>query len=183
MRHKADDERRWSEYMAAAHRGDTRLYERLLSELGSATQAYVRSKFGALSFTEDCVQECLLAIHNARHTYDPSRPFRPWFFAIVRNKTIDLLRRAYASERAVPGGLDATVEQVDHGPETELETGEILARLKPQFRSALTLTKIFGYSVDEAARRSGISSTAMKSRVSRAIRAAESLLKEERDGE
>ncbi len=65
------DERRWSEYMAAAHRGDSRLYERLLGELASVIAAYVRSRFGTLFFTEDCVQECLIAIHNARHTYDP----------------------------------------------------------------------------------------------------------------
>ena len=54
-------------------------------------------------------------------------------------------------------------------------------QLKPQFRSALTLTKLFGYSLNEAAERSGISESAMKSRVSRALKAAEQLLNEERD--
>jgi RNA polymerase sigma-70 factor (ECF subfamily) len=180
---KGDDEQRWSMYMAAAHRGDTRLYERLLCELGSAIEGYVKSRFGRLSFTEDCVQECLLAIHNARHTYDPARPFRPWLFAIVRNKTVDLLRRSYASERAVTEPLDANLAAAPPESEREIEAGELLARLKPQFRSALTLTKVIGYSVHEAAERSGISETAMKTRVRRAIRAAQSLLREESDGQ
>jgi RNA polymerase sigma-70 factor (ECF subfamily) len=175
------DERRWSEYMAAAHRGDSRLYERLLRELASVIAAYVRSRFGTLFYTEDCVQECLIAIHNARHTYDPTRPFRPWLFAIVRNKTVDLLRRSYTSNRVREAPADPHAVAPD--PPAELEAGEILAGLKPEFRNALTLTKIIGYSINEAAQRSGISETAMKSRVSRAIRAAELLLREERSDE
>ncbi len=171
------DERRWSQYMAAAHRGDSRLYERLLRELGDVIEAYVRSRFGALAFTEDCVQECLMAIHRARHTYDPARPFRPWLFAVVRNKTVDLLRRSYSGER-VPQERSTTAGTAPD-PRAEIEAGEVLAELKPEFRNALMLTKIIGYSIVEAAERSGISETAMKSRVRRAIRAAESLLRED----
>lgn len=169
--------------MANAQGGDKRLYERLLKELAPVIEAYVRSRFGTLTFTEDCVQECLLAIHNARHTYDPGRRFRPWLFAIVRNKTVDLLRRSYTSERARAERAvhAAAAEAAAPDPAAELAAGEILANLKPQFRSALMLTKIAGYSVIEAAAHSGISETAMKSRVRRAIRAAESLLNEERD--
>jgi predicted DNA-binding protein (UPF0251 family) len=59
--------------------------------------------------------------------------------------------------------------------------GDILERLKPQFRNALTLTKVYGYSLSEAAERTGISESAMKSRVSRAVKAAEALLHQERD--
>lgn len=180
MTQTADDEKRWSAEMAAAHGGDTRAYERLLGELGSVIEAYVRSRFGPLPFTEDCVQECLLAIHRARHTYDPSRPFRPWLFAIVRNRTVDMLRRMHARDRTARSSADSAPEGIEHGPEAESETGEILAQLKPEFRDALTLTKIYGYSIEEAARRSGISETAMKSRVSRAIRATAALLSSER---
>jgi RNA polymerase sigma-70 factor (ECF subfamily) len=179
MRH-TDDEQRWSAYMAAAHRGDARAYERLLIELASVIEAFVRSRFGALSFLEDCVQECLLAIHKARHTYNPARPFRPWLFAIVHNKTIDMLRRARVREQSTTELRDLRVEGADHGPEADAEAGTILLQLNPQLRDALTLTKIYGYSVSEAARRSGVSETAMKSRVSRAIKAVKSSLNSER---
>jgi len=166
--------------MAAAHRGDKRLYERLLRETAVAIDRYIRRRFGALSFVDDCVQECLLAVHNARHTYNPERPFRPWLFALVRNKTIDLLRRSYA-EHPLSEELDAHSLPAPAAPELEADAEDILARLKPQFRSALVLTKIEGYSLGEAADRTGISETAMKSRVSRALRAAEAMLKAERD--
>ncbi len=94
---------------------------------------------------------------------------------------MDLLRRSYLSRRARDGADDAQAVAPD--PATEIEAGEILAGLKPEFKDALTLTKIIGYSINEAAERSGISETAMKSRVSRAIRAAELLLREERSNE
>jgi len=181
MTYTADDERRWSDYMAAAHRGDKRLYERLLTELAPVIERYVRSRFGALTFTEDCVQECLLAIHNARHTYDPARPFRPWFFTIVRNRTIDLLRKSYSHHAATSDESGAIETAAVTGPQEDIEAARILEQLKPQFRSALTLTKLFGYSLNEAAEKSGISESAMKSRVSRALKAAEQLLNEERD--
>jgi len=181
MTRTTDDDQRWSDYMAAAHRGDRRLYERLLSELGPVIERYIWSRFGALTFTEDCVQECLLAIHTARHTYDPARPFRPWFFTIVRNRTIDLLRKSYAGP-ILMGEASGAVEAVTAaGPHEDVEAARILDQLKPQFRSALMLTKVFGYSLNEAAVRSGISESAMKSRVSRAIKAAEDLLNQERD--
>ena len=172
------DEQRWSAYMAAAQRGDRRLYERLLREIAQVIERFIRRRFGALCFTDDCVQECLLAVHNARHTYDPARPFRPWLFCLVRNKTIDLLRRSYGG-RPLDDTVDADLLPVHSGHESRVEAEDILARLQPQYRNALVLTKIIGYSNSEAADRCGISETAMKTRVSRAVRAAESLLNAE----
>jgi len=175
----ADDERRWSDLMVAAHRGDSRLYEQLLRELAEVIERYIHSRFGALSFTEDCVQECLLAIHTGRHTYDPRRAFRPWFFTIVRNKTVDLLRRSYAGESVAPEILSETLADTAEAPDEQFAAGDVLAQLQPTFRDALTLTKICGYTLAEAAERSGVSESAMKSRVSRAVRAAELLLAQE----
>lgn len=68
-------------------------------------------------------------------------------------------------------------------PGDELAAGEILTQLEPNQRHALALTKILGYSLSEAAEQTGISESAMKSRVSRAVRAAEALLNRERIGE
>jgi RNA polymerase sigma-70 factor (ECF subfamily) len=173
------DEQRWCSYMASAHRGDARRYEQLLQELSTVIKRYILRRFGALSFTEDCVQECLLAIHAARHTYNPARPFRPWLFTIVRNKTVDLLRR---SQRVSSGDRPAACEPgTAADPADEFEAGELLGLLSPEHAKALVLTKIDGYSLSEAADRVGVSVGAMKSRVSRALLAAERLLRRERD--
>ena len=175
MTEPVNDEERWAQMMAAAHHGDGRAYATLLDELGNAIHRYIEKRFGALAFIEDCVQECLLAIHNGRHTWDPNRPFRPWLFTIVRHRTIDLLRSAYAGREA-SGGIKVELEPAAAGPADEYAAGELLGRLEPSQRHALTLTKIFGYSLAEAAAQTGVSESAMKSRVSRALRAAENLL-------
>ena len=66
--------------MAQAQRGDEEAYVRLLTELADMIKAYLLSRFGPLEILDDCVQEALIAIHKARHTYDPGRPIRPWVF-------------------------------------------------------------------------------------------------------
>ena len=87
------DEQRWPELMAASHSGDKASYAQLLNELTGALTAYLQAQFGQFDLVEDCVQECLIAVHKARHTYDPERPFRPWLFTIARHRTIDVLRQ------------------------------------------------------------------------------------------
>jgi RNA polymerase sigma-70 factor (ECF subfamily) len=42
---------------------------------------------------EDVVQETLISVHKARHTYDPARPFAPWFYAIASHRVVDVFRR------------------------------------------------------------------------------------------
>ena len=177
------DEARWSKAMVAAHGGDRQLYEQLLRELGETTEHYIRRRFGELACIEDCVQECLLAVHLARHTWDPRRRFRPWFFTIVHHKTVDLLRRSnYASPlrgRTPPGAAPDPTASGD--PAEEVLPGDLLSQLGAAHRDALRLTKIDGYTLAEAAERAGISQSAMKSRVARAIRAIAVLLQRERE--
>jgi RNA polymerase sigma-70 factor (ECF subfamily) len=178
MEHDTTDESRWSGWMAAAQRGDQSSYARLLDELGRVIAAYLRSRFGPVEFLEDCVQECLMSIHAARHTYDPRRPFRPWLFAIVRHKTIDMLR----SRRAYTSMLAEQAEAHDpHSPpiDAEIETGQLLEALAPKYSQALTLTKIVGLSIAESAGRLGISESAMKVRVHRGLGAMRKLLEHE----
>lgn len=105
MTRSENDELRWSQMMGQAQLGDERGYAQLLEELGDAIAAFLNSRFGPIDLIEDCVQECLIAIHSARHTYDTKRLFRPWFFAIVRNRTIDLLR----SQRSYKTALEKTL--------------------------------------------------------------------------
>ena len=45
------------------------------------------------------MQECLLAIHNQRHTYETDQPLTPWVHAIAKYKLIDLIRRRASVDR------------------------------------------------------------------------------------
>jgi RNA polymerase sigma-70 factor (ECF subfamily) len=170
------DEKRWSEMMVSAQRGDADAYARLLEELGAVLERYLLAQFGDLECLEDCVQEALLAIHHARHTWQPDRPFRPWFFTIAKHKAIDELRRERsrreAMERFANEPAAAPGESTDAG-------GQLLRRLDRDKSEALFLTKVVGLTNAEAAERCGVSESAMKVRVFRAIREARRLLRED----
>ncbi len=55
---------------------------------------------GSAAWIDDVVQETLLAVHGARQTYDPARPFAPWFYAIASSRLIDVIRRRKARHGA-----------------------------------------------------------------------------------
>lgn len=182
-----NDEAHWSELMRQAQAGDAPAYACLLTELGDAITGYLYRRFGPVDFVEDCVQESLIAIHEARHTFIQGRPFRPWLFAIVRHRAIDLLRREAAQSRLFDAALDdsalnaaSPAENAEREARTD-RAGSVLASLNPQHREALTLTKLMGFSIAEAAGRLGISQAAMKVRVHRATRAAAKMLEAERE--
>ncbi|MEM9176919.1 MAG: RNA polymerase sigma factor [Myxococcota bacterium] len=168
---KAADEERWSEWMTRAQQGDRESYASLLAELSTVIESFLRVRFGSATFVEDCAQDALLSIHRSMGSYDPKRPFRPWLFAIVRRRVVDeLRRRAPASEREAKRAEAAAL-----GPtgqvERALDGAKLLARLSPDYRDALVWTKFAGYSIAEAAEMAGVSQVAMKTRVSRAVRA------------
>ena len=177
------DEQRWSALMVSAQSGNESDYRQLLREVSDVVHKFLRSRFGNRPMIEDCVQESLLAIHQARHTYNPNRPFRPWLFAIVRNKTIDTLRKQkqretvakhYQREQEV---LSASSGQIAYP--NEIAEVPLFRALSRQHREVLVLTKVIGFSIAETAEKLGISESAVKVRVHRAVGKLRKLLKEE----
>jgi len=177
---RGSDEQRWSRLMMNAQAGNESDYRLLLTELTAVIYNFLRSRFGDQHFIEDCVQESLIAIHQARHTYDPQRNFRPWLFAIVRHKAIDTLRNQNRRKKVVDNYHDELHVLSQAGrqseAESELSQGDILVSLSPQHREALILTKFIGYSIAEAAEKLCISESAVKVRIHRAIHKLQLLL-------
>ena len=61
--------------------------------MAALVHAFVRrAVVGDVQWSEDVVQETLVALHRARHTYDVSRPFAPWMYAVCQNRLVDALR-------------------------------------------------------------------------------------------
>ena len=167
----ASDENRWAILLArakAGHKGD---YRTLLTELSRAIKYYLLSRIGAQHFLEDCVQDTLIAVHQARHTYDPRRRFRPWLFAIVRHKAIDTLRRQRSQQQLAQHQGDMLPEErhTTDDLERKITQGRLMDSLSDQHREVLTLTKFIGLSPAEAAAQLHISESAVKVRVHRAI--------------
>lgn len=174
---------RWSELMQLAQRGDDIAYKKLLTELRRVIAQSLRYRFGAFSFVDDCVQESLIAIHQARHTYQPNRPFTPWMNAIVRYKTIDLMRKHYRYQEMQGDdpevvSLESCLMQSNVSIDDKLSGAQLLALIDQPHRDALIYTKFIGLSVEDAAIKLDVSADTVKQRVKRAIAKTTWLLEE-----
>jgi len=167
----SDAETVLKELMLRGLAGDVASHARLLGELGSYLRAYFIRRLGpSAADAEDLVQETLLAIHLKRETYDPRQPFTPWAYAIGRYKLLDHFRRQ-GVRRAVPledAGALVADERADEGV-ARRDLDKLLADLPDRQRAVLEDVKITGHSIDEAARRHGISAVAAKVGIHRSL--------------
>lgn len=168
---------RWSAMMAAAQAGDAKAYDMLLRECLPLLRAICRTRLRGAE-VEDAVQDALLTIHRVRHTYDPSRPFRPWLAAIAERRALDQgRRRGRSAAREVEIEAAAEIEAPQRGADAELDARRAASDLRraveqlPEAqRTALGLTKIEDLSLAEASGRSGMSVGALKVATHRALR-------------
>jgi RNA polymerase sigma-70 factor (ECF subfamily) len=175
-------EQRWRAWMIAAQQGDRAAYEKLLGEMIPELRLFVRRRLSEPSVREDVVQNILVAVHRARHTYRGERPFAPWLYAVARNAVRDQLRarmrragRELTLEPArVPEPAAPPEPPSDGALSPELERA--LTRLPDAQREAVLLVQVEGLSVAEAAARAGVSRSALKVRAHRGYRALRGLL-------
>ncbi len=154
--------------------GDESAYRVFLQRLAGHLRAYLgRRLFGWPDDVEDLVQECLLAIHNKRHTYEPAQPLSAWVHAIARHKLIDLLR-ARAVREALHDPLDEAAELFAaddlHAHEARRDVLGLLDQLPDKQRLPILHVKIEGLSVAETARRTGLSESAVKVGIHRGLK-------------
>jgi RNA polymerase sigma-70 factor (ECF subfamily) len=176
----ADQERQAAGLMQRAQLGDQQAYATLLVELTRVTRHFARSRLGAVAWIDDVVQETLLAVHGARQTYDPARPFAPWFYAIASSRMIDVIRR----ERRVSSRQIATdvLPEREAGARADRDDIDLeavhaaLASLPPRQREVIERMKFQDQSVRDVAGRLGMSESAVKVTAHRGYRALKRLL-------
>jgi len=167
--------------MAAAQEGDATAYETLLREIAPALRVFVGMRVREVSAAEDVVQNVLLSLHRARHTYQPDRPFGPWLRAIARNAVTDSLRaRSRRAEREAPLPDSDLIADTREPSRADAPLSPRMARaleeLPPAQREAVLLIHVRELSVVEAAERAGISVSALKVRAHRGYKALRALL-------
>jgi RNA polymerase sigma-70 factor (ECF subfamily) len=169
----------WRGLMIAAQNGHGGAYRRLLDEIGPWLRRYYRRRL-PMSVVDDAVQDAILAVHQKRHTYDGARAFEPWLGAIARYKWIDRLR---ALKRAPLELLGHDAEVDDH--ETSVVSAAVLdallANLKPAQSDVIRLVKLQGYSIEEAAQRTGQSVSLVKINIHRGLARLTAIVQSEGD--
>ena len=85
---------------------DPRAYERAMRPLLGQAGAYARAILRSRADAEDAVQQAALKGFERLGQYDEGRPFKGWWFAILRNACIDALRRNKAARTRPLDGFD-----------------------------------------------------------------------------
>jgi len=170
---------RLSTLMASAQTGDRAAYATLLRECVPVIRT-AASRRAPADRIDDVVQDVLLTLHNARHTYDPSRSFVAWLSIIADRRAIDLMRRVvregsrevYApihyEQHADPDArVDAPVEQA----ETARQVRQAVKTLPQRQREAVEHMMLNERSLKETSSITGQSEGSIKVSLHRALRA------------
>lgn len=160
--------------MGRAQDGDRRAYEELLTRVAGLLQAFVRRRTGDAVWSEDVVQDALVALHRARHTYDVARPFAPWMYAIAQNRLADALRAK--RRRLLREVQPATMPEPWRRPPQErdalrADVRRAVAGLPDRQRQVIELLKFEDLSVRDVAARLGMSEANVKVTAHRGYRA------------
>lgn len=154
--------------------GDKHAYAQLLQETTRFLRPYLTQRLNSASEVDDVLQEILISIHKARHTYDGERPYKPWAYAIAKFRLQDHLRAHYADHlhhavelSEVENELQENVTKSDISYESI--SGEI-EKLPPRQAAILQMMHREGYTAKEVAEKTGMNESAVKVAAHRAYK-------------
>lgn len=162
--------------------GDGRAYREFLCALGTHLRAFLGRRLSQRpGEVEDLLQEVLLAVHNARHTYRAEQPLTVWVQAIARYKLADHFR-AFARREALHDPLaddEGELFAVEDGEPAQAsrDLGKLLQQLPDKQRLPIVHVKLQGLSVEETASLTGLSSSAVKVGIHRGLKALANIIR------
>jgi len=169
------------ERLLLAQRGDRDAITDLVTTYQQPVFSLCYRMLGVYQEAEDAAQETLIKAVTKLHTYDTSRPFKPWILRTASNECIDRLRRR-KPEVSLDGMGDGGAWEWQAGsspnPEAALLENErkdrvraLLETLSPLDRAMVVMFYWEGLSYQEIAEATEHTISAIKSRLFRARRA------------
>lgn len=156
----------WEIMMVEVQKGNPQMYNVLLTEISEYLKSYLRNRVRPPEAVHDLLQEILLSIHKARHTYDSSLPFKPWLFKIVQSRLIDHFRKVGRKEELTSVADDSFVETLSAEAEiSQIEVSRFqkaMADLNEDQRKVLYALKFEGKSIREVSFEMALSEAAVK---------------------
>ena len=143
-------------------------------------RAFARSLCNDPTQADDLAQEALAKAWKARASFEPGTSIKAWTFMILRNQFYSEKRRSWRTAPLDVEMAENTLLANDNPtiPMELLELRAALAKLPDDQREALILVGAGGMAYEEAAQVCQCAVGTIKSRVSRARRALETLLTE-----
>ncbi len=157
------------EVVALAKAGREAAYRELLRRYERPVFSLIYRMVRDRALAEDLAQETFIKVLNALESYRPEYKFSSWIFKIANNAAIDHLRRRELDTLSLDGAPDArTADEVEatalqaadrgESPLAELEAREMgsaieqaIARLRPEYRTAILLRHVEGRAYEEIA--------------------------------
>ncbi len=170
-----------AELLYRAQRGDQVAYESFLREASVVLRAFLAKRMrSAGDRVEDVLQETLLTVNRARHSFLAGRPIGPWLYAICAHRMAEFYRRHRRIE-AVETPAEVQEIAVADGPEPETErlgdlVREALMKLHRRQRAIIERLKLQDLSVKEVAVQAGMSESAVKITAFRGYEAIRNML-------
>ncbi len=163
--------------------GDARAFDRLVRRYLKRGMAVAWEYTGNRQDAEDVIQEAFRRVLKSLDRYDVDRPFRPWFFTIVRNAA---LNHGEQSSRlklvAVPDDLESRSNTpVEDAAAAQLRDrlNQALDTLSEMQRRSFRLCALEGFTSAEAGEVLGVKEETVRTHVFRARRALAGLMKHE----
>jgi RNA polymerase sigma-70 factor (ECF subfamily) len=151
--------------------GDADAHAALLGALVPVLRSFYRHRVrNAAADIEDLVQETLIAVHTRRGTFDRTRPFTVWLFAIARYKMIDHFRRRRRLYPVEDLHEILAAEGFEDALGARLDLTSLLRGLPAKQANAIWDTRVAGLSVSEAARSRNMGKSDVKISVHRGLR-------------
>lgn len=161
--------------MVKAQNGDQNAYRQLLQEIAPQLRSYVARRLSDKNKIEDTVQNILMAIHKNRHTYLESKPFMPWAYGIAYYKLADALRSGYRKQTNEVAQTDwvetfGATETNSIASDAKHDLDKAFDALSESQAHIVKRAKIEGASIKEVATETGMSESAVKVTIHRALK-------------
>jgi len=154
--------------------GDQRAYALLLRETSRFLRPFLAKRLSFTNEVDDLLQEILISIHKARHTYDGNRPYKPWVYAIAKFRLQDYLRAHYSDQLHHAIELSEIEESLsEHVTETAISYESISGEVQKLPEKQATILKLIhqeGYTAKEVAEKMGMNESAVKVAAHRAYK-------------
>jgi len=163
-----------AELLAACARGRTRAFHQLVEKYKRRAYYIALGLVGSSEDAWDLSQEAFVRIWKGRKSFDPSRPFWPWFYAILANLCKNCLRdrdvrvrHADGIRRMEEGRQDdvGNPEAVLLETETQQEVWAAIEQLPFKFREIIVLRHFQDMAYEDIARQLGIPEGSVMSRL------------------
>jgi len=153
-------------------------FKKDLTELIPHLRAFSRSLCGNATLADDVAQDALLKAWNARERFIPGSNLKAWTFTILRNQFYSIKRRSWRATSLEPEVAEQTIV-ANSDAEQSMHLNDLrrgLDMLKDDQREAIILIGASGLSYEEAAEICDCAVGTIKSRVSRARKALETIM-------